>query len=126
MKRAPKILLRIIAGLSILTIAGMAFLWNAMYEPFVLPPEIGRDLPADFHQADLLFKERVAKSYLSGTRESELVTRLKSDGFSVLAEQQLASFSKTDFPCTLRWLITWKSMDQRVTKLEGRYDSSCL
>lgn len=126
MKRAPKILLWTGTELSILTIAGMAFLWNAMYEPFVLPPEIGRDLPANFHEADLLFKDRVERSYAPGLPESAFIARLTSEGFTVLAEHQLASFSKTDFPCTLRWLITWESAAGRVTKVEGSYDSSCL
>ncbi len=126
MNRAPKIALWIVAGVSVLTVAGMGFLWNAMYEPFVQPPEIGRNLPANFHEADLLFNDRVVRSYAPGIQEGELIARLKSDGFSVIAEHQLASFSKTDFPCTLRWLITWESADQRVTKVEGRYDSSCL
>lgn len=97
-----------------------------MYEPFLQPPEIGRNLPKNFHEADLLFKDRVARHYALGTHESELITQLMSEGFNVLPEHQLASFKKNTFPCALRWVVTWVSVDARVTKVEGRYDSSCL
>jgi hypothetical protein len=55
-----------------------------------------------------------------------LADQLEEEGFAVDRGTGTASFSKTRFPCTLRWHVRWTSREGIVEAISAGYGGSCL
>lgn len=96
---------------------------------FPLIPEIGRNLPANFSQADKEFNERTQKLFPLGADEKIIIEFLENQNFKYYSSDQGkgATFKKPVFPCDLFWNVSWKSdMDKKITEIHGKYGGRCL
>ncbi|UUV05580.1 hypothetical protein [Ruegeria sp. YS9] len=73
-----------VCALVLIIVIGMHLL---LFTPFRLPPEIGRELPSSFSEADKEFARRIATEFRLPLNERELVRNLKQKGFSVFDEK---------------------------------------
>ncbi len=97
-----------------------------LFPPLPIPPEIARQLPGNFAEADEEFARRVSATFPLPITVSALTTRLSAQGFSVKVEAKVATFSKSKFPCTLNWRIHWEAIDGTVSGLTSKYGAVCL
>jgi hypothetical protein len=126
-------------------IAFVACLYVVLYSPFVTPPSIGQNLPSNFEEADKVFQDRVRKEFPGSINEAELVNKLREQGFKIKyviekgVNTGFAKFSKSFFPCTLEWRISWnisgdgdpanikaKNPAINATNVKGLYGGTCL
>jgi hypothetical protein len=96
-------------------------------------PQIGRNLPSAFHDANVAFDERVKERFPIGSSESALLAELKHEGFKVsestteaAAFNFFALYDAPGFPCRLFWKVLWTSADAKITAIAGRYSGVCL
>lgn len=135
-----KILLGAFLAFVAIAIAGYLLL----FPPYPFPPEIGRNLPAVFTEADLEFQQRLSDRYPLPVKESELLLDLEKQGFETvdiretglfkLVEKggqydlpdKMVSFEKQAFPCTLVWSVKWWATGDTVTRIDGKFYGICL
>lgn len=90
-------------------------------------PEIARDLPSNFKEANNEFKRRVQETYSNDLSVAELTKNLRESGFEVNDEDEYASISRDKFPCKLIWRITWTNdLSDGINDIKGIYGGSCL
>ena len=97
-----------------------------LFPPLPRPPEIGRNLPSSFAEADEEFGRRVKATFLLPLTVENLTARLSEQGFSVNAKNSVAVFKKQKFPCTLIWRIHWETEHDSVSVLSSKYGGVCL
>jgi hypothetical protein len=125
-----RIFLFTLVGLGLALFAAMLTAYLFAFTPFTRPPLIGRDLPSDFRMADKAFRDRVEERFAEMSGEA-LRVELQRQGFTLTENPDgkggiLAHFSKTSFPCTLAWIISWKNSGGTVSELHSSYGSNCL
>lgn len=89
-------------------------------------PDIAKDLPSNFADADEEFNQRVQAKYTDGMSVIDLTEQLKEEGFDV-DTGGFAQITKSKFPCTFKWQVTWTNdIAARATNIKGNYGGSCL
>src|SRR6266852_7023615 len=108
----------ILMGVTIL--AYEAWSWKSL-------PPLARGLPANFADAEIIFKERLRFKFQLGIAESDLVRELRAQGFDLpiqetdlvvtgplgeglhiraqYKDRKYTTFSKVSFPCELVWWV---------------------
>jgi hypothetical protein len=96
-------------------------------------PEIGRDLPADFVDANHAFGARVQGRFPIGSSEVALIDELKHEGFTISDSnvqpetyKSIALYDRPGLPCRLTWRILWSSEDAKISAIAGFYGGVCL
>lgn len=127
MKKFIKVGLIVIVGILLL----LTVLWFFFINPpsFIFQiglPDIAKNLPSNFADADEEFNERVQARYNNGIDTVELTDQLKEEGFDV-DTGGTAQVTRSKFPCTLIWRVTWTNdIAAKATNIEGSYGGSCL
>jgi hypothetical protein len=99
----------------------------------VSQPQIGRNLPSAFDDANRAFDARVDERFPIGSSEDTLVAELKREGFKVSENTTEAAtfkffalYDAPGLPCRLFWKVLWTSDDGKITAIAGRYSGVCL
>lgn len=90
------------------------------------PPELGRNLPSGFAEADAEFARRVTAAFPLPIPENDLVSQLSRQGFNIHFDKSAATFKTDQFPCNKLWRIGWNASDGLVTNLTAKYGAACL
>lgn len=122
MKILKKVLLGGLVLFALLIGAG----YVVFFSPLNQPPEIGRDLPDNFADADIEFKRRVKAEFKLPMPEHELTAWLEAQGFKVDSNNRFAIYEKPDLVCTLVWFFSWETFDKLVTDINPVYGGRCL
>ena len=101
-------------------------LYLTLSPPFPFVPEIGRNLPSNFEEAEKVFIERVRSTFPIQTKETYIIHNLEEQGFQVNLKTKVAYFSKSTVACLLEWRINWSSKKDSITKIDARFRGSCL
>lgn len=117
---------KISAGSVILLIGAALFLFNILHHPPAPVPEIGRNLPGNFEEADQEFQRRVAKRFSLPMATTDLIDVLRGQGFKVADDAPRSVFTKSGFPCELNWHISWTDHDGKVIAISSRYGAVCI
>lgn len=118
-----KIRVVLAAAIFLVLAGGSLFLVRQLMLPV---PEVGRDLPSEIAVAKEEFRSRVATKYVAPMPVSELVSQLRSEGFTIREKYNFAEFKKSSFPCTREMRIHWEADDGIATRITGRYGVTCL
>ena len=96
-------------------------------------PEIGRNLPPAWDDANHAFDARVQERFPVGSSEAALVTELKREGFIVSDSKvepetykSIALYDRPGLPCRLTWRVLWASEDSKISAIAGHYGGVCL
>ena len=90
-------------------------------------PEIARDLPRSFKDADVEFGKRVKSHYVIGIKETDLISQLSGDGFKKYLNSGHWYISRRGFPCALEWIVDWKTDENKnLVQINGHYYGTCL
>ena len=90
-------------------------------------PELARNLPQGWAEADLAFKERVRNRFPVGTPQKDVVDALESQGFTIAPDGKRASFEQPNIVCRLTWRIFWATDEvQNIRRIDGVYGGICL
>lgn len=122
---------------TVLTVAVVAYAyWGlAVTHPYPLPP-LARGLPSGvvWKEANDVFDKRVRAEFPVGSPENEMLSELTSQGFKLATwfkaddGHKLAEFEGSQFPCALRWEITWRAdSNGKLLDISGHYgEAGCL
>lgn len=88
-------------------------------------PEITRNLPSNAYQADVEFKNRVARTFVAPMRQSELEARLEKMGFRVEHGLNIAEILHESGSCITQWRILWRAGGTQVSQVDGLYNRMC-
>jgi hypothetical protein len=98
-------------------------------------PRLGRDLPANFADANRAFDERIRARFPVGSSEGPLRDELRVEHFKISALTPAAGqgfgFSAQRggeiFPaCDLTWTVLWSADAGRITRIGASYYATCL
>jgi hypothetical protein len=112
-------------GAALVAVIAVGGYW-LLFPPLPRLPEIARDLPSNFAEADEEFGSRVKAAFPLPLAVDDLAARLSEQGFSVNTENSLAVFETRGFPCALIWRIHWETEDESVSALSSIYGGVCL
>ena len=101
----------------------------------VTAPPIGQPLPPAFKDANAAFDLRVKAKFPVGSAQSDLLAELAREGFKVTPcadptgqgcdYQHFASWRRAGAACDRNWQIVWNADGAVISKVEGRYYSTC-
>ncbi|MEP3278592.1 MAG: hypothetical protein ABJN26_18660 [Stappiaceae bacterium] len=117
---------KILLGILIVPLGLAAVVYNAMYQPLVQVPKIGRGLPSNFEAADQEFQRRVLDRFPLPMATTELVAKLRRQGIEIDHGSRLARFSRSGFPCNLNWRVSWVDEDGQVVAIAGEFGAVCV
>ncbi len=98
-------------------------------------PRLGRDLPANFADANRAFDERVRARFPVGSSELLLRDELRAEHFKIGAVtpkgsagyQFNAEHGGSIIPaCDLEWTVYWAADDGRIVRIGASYYATCL
>jgi hypothetical protein len=89
-------------------------------------PVIARDLPSNFRDAEIVFKERVRSMFRIESSEQTLVSELQRQGFKRQPSSPALYFEQRSFPCRLVWIVAWKADRDRLTAIDPGFTQHCL
>ena len=87
-------------------------------------PEIGRNLPSNYAQANAVFDKRVRTRFPVGTDETRLSEELNRQGFDLLPHHlddgvRDATFIKSEGPFETIWSVRWRVSNSKVSEIWG-------
>ena len=93
--------------------------------PFPRTPALGRDLPANYVEAERVFDRRVKERFPRGTSEDTLKAEVLKQGFKLLP-----AYSNTQDATAYRgwiikrlWSVRWRAERGLITEIWGVYGS---
>jgi hypothetical protein len=96
-------------------------------------PDLGRNLPSDFADANHAFDARIQDRFPIGSSEAALLTELEQEGFVVsdstvdpATYKSVAIYDRPGLPCRLTWRVFWSSEDSKISAISGHYGGVCL
>lgn len=114
----------LIGVMSSIVVVGGGYL--ILFPPLPLLPEIARGLPSTFSDGEREFQRRVAVKFSGATTETELVTSLEKEGFTVDSAGRRAVFERAEFPCKLSWRVFWEADGGSMSNVKAEYGGTCL
>jgi hypothetical protein len=85
-------------------------------------PQIGKDLPIKYLEAELIFDARVKERFPLGTREAEVVRVLEEQGFVRTTTSRgvaSATFTRNDVVMKTIWSVRWRVAHGLITEIWG-------
>lgn len=98
-------------------------------------PALVRGLPANFAEADLVFRRRIEEAFPPGLTETALVQRLRAEGFDLRSSHlpgadrrggHWASLTLPSSACALTWRVRWRVATGTLVSASGDYAGTCL
>jgi hypothetical protein len=97
---------------------------------FTKNPRLIKGLSSEISVAEKQFKEKVQKTFLPKTSNTQISNELSRQGFTLGNDEKGkmgASFQENNIACDLIWLITWEVDNQGyIYNLDAEYNTTCL
>ena len=125
--KAARIYLKILGGLFFLCIAVIVLVNIFFCPPWIKVPEIGRNLPANFSAAKIIFQKRVESLFPIGSREKDIIEELEKQGFKVNLQTKSALYKKPCLVCEKIWKIYWETdRNKNILSISAIPNAICL
>ncbi|HEY4162195.1 MAG TPA: hypothetical protein VGM59_03975 [Dongiaceae bacterium] len=90
-------------------------------------PELAKDLPANFEEADATFKKRIHDSFPIGSHGRDVASMLVIQGFAISPDGKAASFEQPGLVCRRAWRIFWEAdRADAIRRIDGVFAGICL
>ncbi len=98
--------------------------------PAITKPPLVRGLPDKFDEASDAFQARIAKVFPPGSPESDMIQRLRIEGFTqpVFEESGMRrAVLQLSMPsCMMTWRVRWQARDGYLVSAVGDQGATCL
>jgi hypothetical protein len=85
-------------------------------------PEIGKNLPPPYREAEPMFDARVKERFPVGISEDEVVRALERQGFGRSASHkgvEGVTFTRNDLVMKTIWSVRWRATNGRIDEIWG-------